>query len=123
MQHLQPSSFSDLMEFLPGGLAKTPNLISLNRPLIREISGVPTGYATSSLGIQFMVDDNIINSNSDMQRSLNPSQMSYAPSNYNKISTGVDMRTISTNDIENVEIIRGIPSAEYGDLITGFNKN
>lgn len=122
MEHLQPSSFSDLMELLPGGLAKTPNLTSLNRPLIREISGVPSGYATSSLGIQFMVDDNILNSNSDMQRSLNPSQMSYAPSNYNKISTGVDMRTISTNDIENVEIIRGIPSAEYGDLTTGLIK-
>ncbi|WP_313385830.1 TonB-dependent receptor plug domain-containing protein [Chishuiella sp.] len=122
MEHLQPSSFSDLMELLPGGLANKPNLTSLNRALIRESSNVPTGYGISSLGVQFMIDDNIINSNSDMQRSLNPSQMSYTPSDYNKISTGIDMRTISTNDIENVEIIRGIPSAEYGDLTTGLIK-
>ena len=32
------------------------------------------------------------------------------------------MRTISTNDIEKVEIIRGIPSAAYGDLTTGLIK-
>ena len=122
MEHLQPSSFSDLMELLPGGLAKTPNLSSTNRALIRENSGVPTGYATSSLGIQFMVDDNILNTNSDMQRSINQSQMGYAPSAHNKIATGVDMRSLSTNDIESVEIVRGIPSAEYGDLTTGLIK-
>lgn len=122
MEHLQPSSFSDLMELLPGGLAKTPNLTSTNRALLREISGVPSGYASSSLGIQFMIDDNILNTNSDMQRSLNDSQMRYAPSAHNKIVTGVDMRSISTNDIESVEIIRGIPSAEYGDLTTGLIK-
>ena len=64
MEHLQPSSFSDLMELLPGGLAKQPNLTTTNVALIRESSGRPTvgGYETSSLGVQFMVDDNIINS-------------------------------------------------------------
>ena len=122
MEHLQPSSFSDLMELLPGGLSKTPNLTSTNRPLLRENSGVPTGYATSSLGIQFMIDDNILNTNSDMQRSINQGQMGYAPTAHNKITTGIDMRSISTNDIESVEIVRGIPSAEYGDLTTGLIK-
>jgi len=109
MEHLQPSSFSDLMELLPGGLAKTPNLTSTNVALLRENSGRPsTGgyYNTSSLGIQFMVDDNIINSNSDMQRSLNQNAMNNAGSYRNTISTGIDMRSISTNDIEKVKIIR-----------------
>ncbi|MEG0929462.1 MAG: TonB-dependent receptor plug domain-containing protein [Algoriella sp.] len=124
MEHLQPSSFTDLMELLPGGLAKLPNLTQTNVALIRENSGRPTegGYNTSSLGIQFMVDDNIINSNSDMQRSLNQSSMLYAPRDRNTISTGIDMRSISTNDIEKVEIIRGIPSAAYGDLTSGLIK-
>lgn len=125
MEHLQPSSFSDLMELLPGGLAKTPNLTSTNVALLRENSGRPsTGgyYNTSSLGIQFMVDDNIINSNSDMQRSLNQNAMNNAGSYRNTISTGIDMRSISTNDIEKVEIIRGIPSADYGDLTSGLIK-
>ncbi len=125
MEHLQPSSFSDLMELLPGGLTQQPKLTNTNIPLIRENSSRPvTGgyYDTSSLGIQFMIDDNIINSNSDMQRSLNQSALLYAPSSRNTISTGIDMRSISTNDIEKVEIIRGIPSAAYGDLTSGLIK-
>ena len=30
------------------------------------------------------------------------------------------MRSISTDDIESVEIVRGIPSAEYGNLTSGL---
>jgi len=33
---------------------------------------------------------------------------------------GVDMRTLSTDNIESVEIVRGIPSAEYGNLTSGM---
>ena len=29
------------------------------------------------------------------------------------------MRTLSTDNIESIEVIRGIPSAEYGDLTSG----
>ena len=32
---------------------------------------------------------------------------------------GVDMRSISTDDIERIEIVRGIPSVEYGNLTSG----
>lgn len=33
--------------------------------------------------------------------------------------TGVDLRQIGADNIESVEVIRGIPSAEYGDLSAG----
>lgn len=122
MEHLQPSSFSDLMELLPGGLARTPVLTITNKPLLRENPGGPDKYNTSSLGIQFMIDDNIINSNADMQLSLDNQQFLRAGENRETAGIGVDMRTISTNDIEKVEIIRGIPSASYGDLTSGLIK-
>lgn len=32
---------------------------------------------------------------------------------------GVDMRTLSTDNIEKVEIIRGIPSVAYGNVSNG----
>lgn len=32
---------------------------------------------------------------------------------------GVDLRSISTDNIESVEVIRGIPSVEHGDLTSG----
>lgn len=124
MQHLQPSSFSDLMELLPGGLAKAPNLSSVNRAFLRENPGDLSGneYKTSSLGVQFMVDDNIINSNADLQISVDNRQFLETGKRRETAYSGVDMRTISTNDIERVEIIRGIPSAAYGDLTSGLIK-
>lgn len=126
MEHLQPSSFTDLMELLPGGLAKTPNLSTNNRPMLREnrggLSYKTTDYNTTALGTQFMIDGNVINSNADMQVSLDNRQFLEGPMARETSSTGVDMRTISTNDIEKVEIIRGIPSASYGDLTSGVIK-
>ncbi|AZA51995.1 carboxypeptidase regulatory-like domain-containing protein [Chryseobacterium sp. G0201] len=124
MEHLQPSSFSDLMELLPGGLAKAPNLSSVNRPILRENPGDYSGnqYKTSSLGVQFMIDDNIINSNADLQISVDNRQFSESVKGRETAYSGIDMRTISTNDIEKVEIIRGIPSASYGDLTSGLIK-
>lgn len=124
MQHLQPSSFTDLMELLPGGLAKFPSLNGVNKATLRENTGGLSGdkYSTSSLGVQFMVDDNIINSNADLQLSVDPKQFLEGPKGRETAYSGVDMRTISTNDIEKVEIIRGIPSASYGDLTSGLIK-
>ena len=41
---------------------------------------------------------------------------------YANVNRGVDTRAISTDDIESVEIVRGIPSVEYGDLTSGLVK-
>ncbi|MEC4053365.1 TonB-dependent receptor plug domain-containing protein [Myroides odoratimimus] len=112
MEHLQPSSFADLMELLPGGQAKDPKLTVANAALIRE-NTPGEKYATGALGVQFMVDDNIINTNADMQVSVGGAKTFHI---------GVDMRSLATNDIESVEVIRGIPTAAYGDLSSGLIK-
>jgi len=83
MEHLQPSSLTDLMELLPGGLARTPNLSTNNRAILREnrgeLSYKTTDYNTSALGTQFMIDGNVINSNADMQVSLDNRQFLEGP--------------------------------------------
>ena len=38
------------------------------------------------------------------------------------VGAGVDMRSISTDNVKSVEIVRGIPSVEYGDLTSGLVK-
>jgi hypothetical protein len=126
MEHLQPSSFSDLMELLPGGLSKTPTLTSNNRILIREFGQSGQQYETSSLGVQFVMDGVVQNSNVDLQTAVKDKSQKgdfgsngVASKRYTNES-GVDMRTISTNDIESVEIIRGIPTVSYGDLTSGL---
>jgi hypothetical protein len=120
MEHLQPSSFADLMELLPGGSSKDPVLNAANTIRLREANPMGDNYATSSLGTSFLVDGAPISTNANMQ-SVNGAWESSATSR-DITNAGVDMRTISTDDIESVEIVRGIPSVEYGDLTSGLVK-
>ena len=120
MEHLQPSSFTDILELLPGGRSADPSLDAPNTIHIREISTGNSNYATSSLGTSFIIDGAPISTNANMQ---------YIAGAWDDVATkrdntnaGVDMRTISTDDIERVEIVRGIPSVEYGDLTSGLVK-
>ena len=121
MEHLQPSSFGDLLELLPGGRAKDPSLASPNNIRLREaLPRSSTNYATSSLGTSFIIDGAPISTNADMQQLKGASDL--ASTSRVNINRGVDMRTISTDDIEKVEIVRGIPSVEYGELTSGLVK-
>ncbi|MBA5793386.1 TonB-dependent receptor [Flavobacterium sp. xlx-214] len=125
MAHLQPSSFTDLLELLPGGKAQNPNLTGAKAITIREYGQPNNQYATGSLGVQFVMDGNTMNSAADMQTSIqDPFQKEKNVldiiTSRNTQANGIDMRTISTNDIDNVEIIRGIPTASYGDLTSGL---
>lgn len=133
MTHLQPNSIADLMELLPGGYAKDPNMGEANTITLRETGtmgayGAITknnNYSISSLGTQFMVDGVPISTDANLQYSpLSDTQSSASSStvenNRNIINRGVDMRSISTDDIESVEVVRGIPSVEYGNLTSGL---
>lgn len=120
MEHLQPSSFADILELLPGGRSRDPELNAVNTIRLREASPMGNNYATSSLGTSFLVDGAPISTNANMQY-VSGAWESAATSRDNT-NAGVDMRTISTDDIESVEIVRGIPSVEYGDLTSGLVK-
>lgn len=135
MTHLQPNSIADLMELLPGGYAKDPNMGEANTITLRETGtmgayGAITknnNYSISSLGTQFMVDGVPISTDANLQYSpLSDTQSSASSStvenNRNITNRGVDMRSISTDDIESVEVVRGIPSVEYGNLTSGLVK-
>lgn len=113
MQHLQPSSFTDLMELVPGGKAVDPQMGQANLVRIRETSITED---ISSLGVGFYVDG--VSESTDANLQYMPSSSSEV-NNTTTMSKGVDMRTISTDNIENVEIIRGIPSVAYGNVSNG----
>ena len=67
MEHLQPSSFADLLELIPGGRSMDPSLSTPNNIHIREISTGNGNYATSSLGTSFIIDGAPISTNANMQ--------------------------------------------------------
>lgn len=119
MKHLQPSSFSDLLSLLPGGMTQDPHLTSPNHIQLRQVDTPSKNYNTSSQGTRFMLDGAPMENSVNMQFLAGGHSMKVAS---NRVNSGVDMRTISTDDIEKVEIVRGIPSVEYGDLTSGLVK-
>ena len=118
MVHLQPSSFEDILELLPGGRAADPTFSSSNKIHLREVPTSSSDYNTSSLGVSFIVDGVPISNDASLQYQ---SSLTNIGSNV-ELNAGVDMREISTDEISSVEIIRGIPSVEYGDLTSGLVK-
>lgn len=122
MQHLQPSSFADIVSMLPGASSQAPNLTSANTIKLREASNGSTSsdYDAASLGTSFVVDGAPISTDANMQYVQGGS--SGQDDQRQVVNKGVDMRTISTDDIEKVEIIRGIAGAEYGDVTSGVVK-
>lgn len=133
MEHLQPTSFTDLLELLPGNISKDPNMGAANSISLRE-TGTTDGngntnnnpdYAITSLGTLFVVDGAPINTDANLQYSPLSNTFSSTSDNNNTenkrniTNRGVDMRSISTDDIESVEVIRGIPSVEFGNLTSG----
>lgn len=129
MTHLQPTSFADLMEMLPGNVSKDPDMGSANTIRLRETGNLgATGtvtdnpdYNISSLGTLFLVDGAPINGDANMQSVPNASADRSSPEFKREMTNkGVDMRTLSTDNIESVEVVRGIPSAEYGNLTSGM---
>lgn len=117
IRHIQPSSIDDLLELLPGGRSSDPNFSSPQSIRLREAVPVGSNYNTSSLGTQFMIDGVPMSNDANLQST--PTSSNYGSS---FVNSGADMRSISTDDIESVEVVRGIPSVEYGDLTSGLVK-
>lgn len=131
IDHLQASTIKDVMQLLPGATLQNSNMSVANNIYIRTIA--PTGTSRSattatddahanmnSLGTAVIMDGAALSNNANMQ--LLSGTMQGANANVGVGSTpaaGVDLRGISTDNIESVEVIRGIPSAQYGDLTSG----
>ena len=114
IEHLQPSSLSDVLQLLPGGLLSDSKLNVANQVSMRQAgSDVNTAMGTA------IVQDGVpMSANSNMQ-SLYGTSSSDVSASKSPVNSGVDMRQISTDNIEEVEVIRGIPSVKYGDLTSG----
>lgn len=121
IRHIQPKSVSDMLQLLPGGLTSNPTLNAAAQASIREIDA----DANSSLGTAVMLDGMPLSNDGNLQ-SLSPTKSGLGSTStadgMNEQTTsgrGVDLRTVAADNIESVEVIRGIPSAEYGNLTSG----
>ena len=106
IDHLQASSLADIMQLIPGQLMTNTDLTAQSNLQIRTLSN----NNTAAFGSGVIVDGMPVSNNGNMQAG------SFSATAF----TGTDLRNFSADDIQEVEVIRGIPSAEYGDLTSGL---
>lgn len=105
LNHLQMVNVADVTSLLPGGqTSKTLKLTSPNYVALRSETLGEKG--TPSFGTAIEVDGVRLSNNQSFSDNIK----------------GADLRSVSTTNIESVEIIAGIPSVEYGDLDNGIIK-
>lgn len=116
MDHMQATSLTDIMSLLPGNLVRNQHLNSANQLTIRSISS----SNMNSLGTSIIQDGTPISNNANLQ-TMHPAVEGATPSLAGGASPagGFDTRAITTDNLESVEVIRGIPSVQYGDLTSG----
>ena len=101
IEHMQASSLNDVMKLTPGVETTNPTLNNVEKASIR--SG-------DALGTQIILDGIPMTNNANMQIGIG----------YSSANSGVDLRSIPAENIKEVDIVRGIPSAQYGDLVDGL---
>lgn len=115
IQHLQPKSVDDLLQLLPGGVTKNPDLNSVGQAYIREIST----NANNALGTAVIVNGAPLSNDANLQVVSTSKSGSESINAQSTSGKGTDLRAISPDNIESIEVIRGIPSVEYGNLTSG----
>ena len=106
IDHLQATSLADVMQLIPGQLMDRPNLTQQQGLQLRTLQN----NSTMAFGTSIVVDGVPMSNNGDV------GQGAFSGTAF----AGSDLRQISADNIEEVEVIRGIPSAEYGDLTSGL---
>lgn len=126
MDHIQATSLSDIMSLLPGAVSSNQSLNEASEVNVRSTSPLTNGM--NAMGTAIIRDGAPISNNANLNvlgssASLNAKDAGGNPiaavSGTANPSRGVDLREISTDNIESVEVIRGIPSVEHGDLTSG----
>ena len=115
IDHLQATSLSDVMELLPGQLASNPSLTSPSKAVLRQVGT----DAMNSLGTSVIVNGAPVSNNANLQVGNTATSGTLTSGYASTAGSGIDLRQISVDNVESVDVIRGIPSVEYGDLTSG----
>ncbi len=106
IDHLQATSLADVMQLIPGHLMGNSDLTSASNLQLRQL----VNNNTSAFGASIVVDGVPMSNNGAV------TQGQFSSTTF----TGTDLRQVAADDIDEVEVVRGIPSAEYGDLTSGL---
>ena len=114
LEHIQPTSVADVMTLMPGGLYQQNSATGFNRISLRQ-SGSDDN---TSLGMAVVVDG--VGMDNDGYRSqINSMQSSDDYASRLGWNKGIDLKTMSTDHVQRIEIVKGISSAKWGNLSSG----
>ncbi len=103
LDHIQMTSVADAMQLLPGGKTNRSLHLATSAQNI-AVNGRSGEDGNPLFGVGIEVDGVRLSPNS-------------LPG-----TTAVDVRNIASSNIENIEVVKGLPSVEYGDITNGMVK-
>ena len=113
LEHIQPTSVADVLSLIPGGLFRESSATGFNRRSLRQ-SGSDDN---TSLGMAVVMDG--IPQDNDGFRASIPGLSTDEYSDRLGMNRGIDLKTLSTDHIRKIEIVKGISSAKLGNLSSG----
>lgn len=138
IDQVQAMSLNDVLEMLPG---QNITNFTLNefKPIVFRTAKPSTisnnSFGNKSFGTQVVLDGIPLSNNENMQSYASNEGSTFSPNyigfgdgassfngSFTNANYGVDLRGIATDNIENIEVVQGVPSAKYGDLTSGLIK-
>lgn len=111
LAHIQPTSIADVLQFVPGQLATDGRLHNAQQISLRQAGA----DVNTALGTAIMVDGVPLSNNANLLGLAGDQKVRERQI----INHGIDLRMLSTDHYQQVEVLRGIASVRYGDLNSG----
>ncbi len=112
IKQVQAMSVGDILTMVNGGKLQQPNMTSVQQLNLRttEASNI------DAFASKIMIDGVSLSNDANLQ-AYNPAQGIYGGKS--AVGSGIDLRAITPESIEKIEVISGVPSVKYGNLASG----
>lgn len=116
ISNLGTPSLAGVLELIPGATLQPPGLDNVQQISLRAVPTISRDAERSAaFGTLIIMDGVPLSNNANLQSTGPRGEIVPATS----AGGGIDLRRIPAAALERVEVIRGVPSARYGDLTNG----
>lgn len=114
IEHIQANSLADIMSLLPGADITS----DVFKPDLQGVKTLSVRGGTAA-GTAIIMDGAPISNAANMQMMSASIGGAVAGGGGQSPTSGIDLRSITTDNVESVEVIQGVASVEYGNAASG----